>query len=74
MSGARLLNPDAESDCRVCLVSSADQILKGFGIEWGMRWWSLGVSVGFVGFNIVAALGIYYLRVGRTRGVKVKGE
>jgi len=55
-------------------VSSADQILKGFGIEWGMRWWALGVSVGFVAFNVLAALGIYWLRVGRTKGVKVKAE
>jgi ATP-binding cassette subfamily G (WHITE) protein 2 (PDR) len=56
-----LQNPNDTTDCRYCSLSNADQFLAGSNIYWSERWRNFGIVWAYVGFNIVIAVGTYYL-------------
>lgn len=57
----QLLNPDAGAACRYCPLSSSDQFLASVGIAYQDRWRDFGIGWAYVGFNIGAAVGLYYV-------------
>ena len=56
-----LQNPDAAERCRYCQLSVADQYLAGSDIYWDDRWRNFGLLWGYVAFNILVAIGTYYV-------------
>ena len=60
-SGGKLLNPNATLNCQFCVVTNTNAVLERFGIAFEERWWQWGISLGYSLFNIVAALGIYWV-------------
>lgn len=65
-----LSNPDATSNCSYCALSVADQFLASSGISWSDRWRNFGLLWVYIGFNIIAAVLLYYFF--RVRGVSAK--
>jgi ABC-type multidrug transport system permease subunit len=55
-----LYNPSARTQCQYCSVSNADQFLSNVGISWSNRWRNFGIIWGYVMFNCLAALLLYY--------------
>ncbi|OQD88934.1 hypothetical protein PENANT_c003G00615 [Penicillium antarcticum] len=69
----RLLNPEASTNCEICSMSRTDQFLEGLGMRYSDHWRNIGVLFAFVGFNIVAAVFLYWLiRVPKQWSRKVK--
>lgn len=65
----QLYNPDATSGCQYCPTSNGDQFLAASRIEWGMRWRNFGIGWAYIGFNIFAAVGLYwFFRVRKSGG------
>ncbi|PHH78032.1 hypothetical protein CDD80_7447 [Ophiocordyceps camponoti-rufipedis] len=62
-SGApgHLDNPNSTSQCEYCAYSTADQLLSGLGIFWDERWRNYGVVWGFIVFDILMAISLYYI-------------
>lgn len=58
--GGEVYNPAATSQCQYCSLSNADQFLLGVGISWSARWRNLGIIWGYIVFNVLAALLLYY--------------
>lgn len=72
-SGGQLLNPAATSGCQFCSMSTTDQYLSAVNIYFDDRWRDVGILFGYAGFNIVAAVFLYWLiRVPKKRSRKVK--
>lgn len=66
-----LQNPDATVDCRYCALSSADQFLATTNIYWSERWRNFGLVWAYVGFNVIAAVFLYwFFRVRKSSGKK----
>lgn len=61
-SGApgQLLNPDATSNCSYCPLSTSDQFLAGVSISYETRWRDFGIGWGYIAFNVVMAVLLYY--------------
>ncbi|RVX67830.1 hypothetical protein B0A52_07758 [Exophiala mesophila] len=57
----QLLNPDATSSCRYCPLTSADQFLAASNVYPDQRWRNFGIGFAYIGFNIFAAISLYYL-------------
>lgn len=57
----QLLNPDSTSGCRYCPLNNADQFLAGSEIFWTQRWRNFGLGWAYIGFNIFAAVALYYI-------------
>ncbi|RMY66568.1 hypothetical protein D0863_08338 [Hortaea werneckii] len=55
-----LSNPDATSNCSYCALSGADQFLTSVGISFSDRWRNFGLLWVYIGFNIMAAVFLYY--------------
>ena len=65
----QLYNPPATTQCQYCSLSNADQFLAGSEIYWSQRWRNFGIGWAYVGFNIFAAVALYYLvRVRKSSG------
>ncbi len=72
-AGINLLNPGATSECIVCPMISTNQFMANFNIDYANRWWHFGIMWVFIVFNVVAALGMYWLvRVPRNKGSRNK--
>ena len=56
-----LNNPNATTGCEFCSMSVADQFLSGVWIEWDQRWRNFGIFWAYLVFDIVVAVGLYYL-------------
>lgn len=56
-----LSNPQATADCGVCSVSTANQLLAGDSIYYSERWRNYGIGFAYIGFNIFAAVSLYYV-------------
>ncbi|AEO69668.1 uncharacterized protein THITE_2120354 [Thermothielavioides terrestris NRRL 8126] len=61
-----LQNPWDREACRYCSFSVADQYLAGVDIFWADRWRNFGIMWAYIVFDIVVAIGLYY--VFRVRG------
>jgi ATP-binding cassette, subfamily G (WHITE), member 2, PDR len=65
----QLYNPSATSNCQYCPVSNGDQFLAGSEIFWNQRWRNFGLGWAYIGFNIFAAVYLYYFfRVRKSTG------
>ncbi|RDW92938.1 uncharacterized protein DSM5745_00260 [Aspergillus mulundensis] len=54
-------NPDATSACVYCAMAKTDDFLAGVNSYWGAAWRNFGLMWVYIAFNIVAAIGIYWL-------------
>lgn len=73
--GGDIYNPDSTTECRYCALSSTNDFLKSVDIDYANRWRDLGIVWAYVVFNLVAALGIYWLaRVPSERKKEEKAE
>lgn len=71
VSGGQMLNPLATDVCRYCPLSSTSQFLAHFNIDYADRWRNFGLLWVYIGFNVVAAVVIYWLiRVPKGVGLK----
>ncbi|KAH7080571.1 ABC-2 type transporter-domain-containing protein [Paraphoma chrysanthemicola] len=59
--GGYLRNPNATSDCQYCQMDSTDQFLTRINANWDTRWRDFGLLWVYVVFNVVAAVGLYWL-------------
>ncbi|KAH8423667.1 pleiotropic drug resistance family ABC transporter [Aspergillus melleus] len=72
-SGGRVQNPDATSQCAYCAMSGTDTFLASVSSYWSDAWRNFGLMWVYIAFNIVAAIGVYWLaRV--PKGSKTKGS
>ncbi|KAK6224463.1 abc-2 type transporter [Colletotrichum tabaci] len=72
-AGGYLVDGAATDVCSYCSMRTTDDFLARFNIEYGDRWRNFGLLWLYVGFNIVAACGLYWLvRVPKGQGVKRK--
>ena len=60
-AGGYLLDTNATSRCEFCQVKDTDAFLAGVGLHFSNAWRDFGLIFVYVGFNIVAALFIYWL-------------
>ncbi|WWC67761.1 uncharacterized protein I206_101673 [Kwoniella pini CBS 10737] len=68
-AGGYLLDPNATSECSFCSTRSTNTFLSGFGLSYTHRWRDFGIMFAYIFFNIVAAVGIYWLaRVPKNSG------
>jgi ATP-binding cassette subfamily G (WHITE) protein 2 (PDR) len=68
-----LLNHEATVDCKICPMSSTDQFLGSLNMSYSDVPRNIGLMFAYVGFNIVAALILYWLfRVPKHWSRKVK--
>lgn len=75
MSGGKLINPEATSNCKVCPIADTDTFLAGLNINYSDRWRNVGLLFVYIVFNAVAAIFLYWLiRVPKKRSRKVKDE
>lgn len=56
-----LQNPNANANCAYCALSDADQFLAGTNIYYSQVWRNFGIFWAYVGFNIFAAVFLYWL-------------
>ena len=54
-------NPNATSDCAVCLYRVGDEYLKSVGMSYSHRWRNVGFYCVYIGFNVCAMAGLYYI-------------
>ncbi|PWY81726.1 hypothetical protein BO94DRAFT_587429 [Aspergillus sclerotioniger CBS 115572] len=72
LNGGYLKNPSATSNCDFCTMSSTDTFLASVSSSFSDAWRNFGLMWVYIFFNIVAAVGIYWLaRV--PKGKKVSG-
>lgn len=64
-----LANPDATTACELCSLSSTNSFLASVSSYYDQRWRNFGFMWVYIGFNVLAALGLYWLaRVPRSGG------
>lgn len=57
----KLLNPEASVDCKICPMSKTDQFLESLNMSYSDVGRNIGLLFAYIGFNIVAALFMYWL-------------
>ncbi|RAH80019.1 hypothetical protein BO86DRAFT_420396 [Aspergillus japonicus CBS 114.51] len=65
-AGGALANPQATRDCAYCQMTDSNVYLTELSAEYVDRWRNLGLMWVYIGFNVAAALGLYW-------GVRVRG-
>lgn len=60
-AGGYLQNPEALSNCTLCPQSRTNQYLQLLNSDYSHRWRNFGIMWGFIGFNVCAALFLYWL-------------
>jgi ABC-type multidrug transport system permease subunit len=61
LTGGQLINPNATDMCEVCPAGSTNTFLAQLNIHYEDRWRNIGLLFVFIAFNIVAAIGLYWL-------------
>lgn len=59
--GGYLVDPNATDNCRFCALSSTNTFLAMFNIYWSNAWRDFGLLWAYVCFNVLAAIGLYYI-------------
>jgi ABC-type multidrug transport system permease subunit len=59
--GGAIQNPNATAECAYCAMAKTDDFLASVMSYWGEAWRNFGLIWVFIAFNIVAAIGIYWL-------------
>lgn len=71
--GGYLTNGDATSDCRFCAVAETNVFLAQIGSYYDQAWRNFGIMWGFIVFNIIGAVFMYWLvRVPKNSGRQKK--
>ncbi|CAH0021151.1 unnamed protein product [Clonostachys rhizophaga] len=60
-TGGAVLNPEATDLCSYCTITTTDQFLARFEIDYDTRWRDFGLLWVYIAFNVGAALGLYWL-------------
>jgi len=66
-----LLNPTASAGCEYCPIRNANQFLAGSSVYPSQQYRNLGIMFGYIAFNMLAAMGLYYIF--RVKRVFLKG-
>ncbi|PFH60959.1 hypothetical protein XA68_18488 [Ophiocordyceps unilateralis] len=61
VAGGRVLNPAESGSCSYCPLRSTNSFLAAVSSNYTDRWRNFGLLWVYIGFNIVAALGVYWL-------------
>ncbi|KAK4955415.1 Multidrug resistance protein, partial [Elasticomyces elasticus] len=65
--GGYLVDPAATAQCSFCSYSSTNTFLAAVSSSYALRWRNFGIMWAFIVFNVVAAVGLYWLlRVPKT--------
>ncbi|OWZ43068.1 ATP-binding cassette transporter [Cryptococcus neoformans var. grubii Br795] len=73
--GGYLVNENATTACEFCSMSSTNTFLAQFNIHYSNKWRDFGLLWAYVVFNIIAAVGIYWLaRVPKNTGKEQASE
>lgn len=59
--GGYTITPNATEKCLVCPQSSTNTYLHLLNLDYSHRWRNFGIMWGFIGFNVCAALFLYWL-------------
>lgn len=60
-AGGYLVDPESITECEYCSASTTDELLSQFGLSYATRWRDFGLLWAYVLFNIVVAVGLYWL-------------
>lgn len=60
-AGGQLLNPEAMRTCKVCPVSSTDNVISAIGASYSDRWRNYGITLAYSVINVLGALLLYWL-------------
>ena len=60
-AGGYLEDPLARSDCSFCPISDTNKYLAGVGANYADRWRNFGILWAYIVFNVLGALGVYWL-------------
>ncbi|KAL4953269.1 ABC-2 type transporter-domain-containing protein [Aspergillus filifer] len=72
-AGGSIQNPNATENCAYCAMASTDDFLASVSSYWSDAWRNFGLMWVFIVFNVVAAIGVYWLaRVPKGSKTKVK--
>lgn len=61
IKGGYLVNPNASLECQFCVSNDTNSVLKSLNSDYSHRWRNFGIMWAFIGFNIITALGLYWL-------------
>jgi ABC-type multidrug transport system permease subunit len=61
VAGGYVTNPDSSTNCGFCQISSTDTFLAGVSSHFSEAWRNFGIMWAFIAFNVVAAVGLYWL-------------
>ncbi|EEH23444.2 hypothetical protein PABG_05655 [Paracoccidioides brasiliensis Pb03] len=68
----QLEDPNATQGCRYCSLRNADQFLARSEVFWSQRWRNFGLGWAYIGFNVFAAVALYYMLRVRTSTGKTR--
>ncbi|KAK0713451.1 ATP-binding cassette transporter [Lasiosphaeria miniovina] len=60
-AGGYLLDSDATNNCSYCRVKDTNVFLSAVSADYNDRWRNFGIMWAFIAFNIVAAIGLYWV-------------
>jgi ATP-binding cassette, subfamily G (WHITE), member 2, PDR len=70
-AGGYLRDPENVDQCQFCQMDNTNQFLQHINSDWNHRWRDLGLLCVYVGFNVIAAIFLYWLfRVPKGRKAK----
>lgn len=58
--GGYLINPSATTECEFCVIADTNTFLSSVGIDYGDRWRNFGILWGYVVFNGLMAVLLYW--------------
>lgn len=58
--GGYLVDPAARTECKFCVIADTNTFLNSFGVNYEDRWRNFGILWGYVGFNILVAILLYW--------------
>lgn len=61
INGGYLVDPDINRGCQFCISNNTNSVLQKLNSDYSHRWRNFGIMWAFIGFNIVTALGLYWL-------------
>ena len=73
-AGSYLTDPNNTSECTYCSVGDTNVFLAGVNSDYADRWRNMGLMWVYIAFNIVGALGIYWLVRVPKKGKKAKKD
>ena len=61
VAGGYVLDPETTRDCSYCKIKDSNAFLAAVSSDYGQRWRNFGIVWVYIAFNIVAAMGLYWL-------------